>query len=908
MTEAAEIEGTPPQYRHQRRNTGFTMNQLVQYASELPDSAKAVWRKYSHFDPVEPLLSSTDESLKSDIENAILRRQGSRTGDWTKENKDEFEKEFVHYVECDAARSMYNCSNQSAYEASSKAVRDALVINWANTQQEQAFEDEKRVYYLSLEFLMGRAMDNAMTNIGGRHTVDESLSELGFRMEDVLEREPDAGLGNGGLGRLAACFMDSLSSRNYSGWGYGLNYRFGIFKQKIVNGYQIEVPDEWLRHGSPWEIERNEIEIPVRFYGYVDEEYDADGSVRKVWKGGQKLWALAFDYPIPGYKTTNCNNLRLFAARPTHDFEFSKFNSGDYDGAVSDLLQAESITAVLYPNDNFEKGKELRLKQQFFWVTAALHDICRRFRKRGHEWKEMPKFVAIQLNDTHPTIAVVEMMRILVDDERVAWDDAWGIVNRVFSYTNHTVMQEALEKWPVWLFERLLPRHLEIIYEINWMFLQEVSRKFPNDNNMLRDCSIIEEGSMKQVRMAYLAVIASHTVNGVAELHSNLVKTDLFPQYVKVFGDSKFTNVTNGITPRRWMKVANPSLCKLISETLNDPTDSWLTKPGELKKLEAFADDLSFLRKWSQVKIENKRRLAKLVKDTTGVVLDHNVLFDIQCKRIHEYKRQQLNIFAVIHRYLRIKQLVKDGVSIDEIASKYVLPKASIISGIAAPGYYMAKTIIHLANAVADVVNSDPEIGGLLKVVFLPGYNVSKAEILCPGSDLSNHISTAGTEGSGTSNMKFSMNGGLLIGTVDGANVEITREIGKENIFLFGRLANEVPEIRERNRRGVHLPMSLLEVFDAIDSGTFGSQEEFRSLLDSIRFHGDYYLVAEDFELFLEAHKNVDKEFSNGTDEEYHLKHWVKKCVYSVANSGFFSSDRAIDEYAERIWNIKKRF
>lgn len=879
-----------PHPKLKRTNTGFTPNQIIAYDAQIPESAKNIWGKYSKLKKLESLSKPTAASSI---------------------DKDEFEKSFVSHVEFSLARNMYNCDNLAAYQAASVSIRDALLLDWANTQQKQTIHDGKRVYYLSLEFLMGRAMDNALINLDSREVAGEALGNLGFNLEDVLEQEPDAGLGNGGLGRLAACFVDSLSSKNYSGWGYGLNYQYGIFKQLIIDGYQVETPDYWLKFSNPWEIDRHEIQIPVDFYGWVEEQIDPSSGVgKKVWKGGERVLAVAADFPVAGYNTSNTNNLRLWNAKPTNEFDFNKFNSGDYSSSVAAQQRAESITAVLYPNDNFYSGKELRLKQQYFWVAASLHDIVRRYKKNHRDdWSKFTDKVAIQLNDTHPTLAVVELQRILVDLEGLPWDKAWNIVTKTFAYTNHTVMSEALEKWPVQLMENLLPRHLEIIYDINYFFLKLVEHRFPEDRDLLTRVSVIEEGDPKSVRMAYLAIIGSHKVNGVAELHSELIKTTIFKDFVKVFGPDKFTNVTNGVTPRRWLKQANPELAALIAEALNDPKYEFLTNLGRLKELEKYVDDDKFLTRWDRVKFNNKRRLAELIKSETDIDVDPTVMFDVQVKRIHEYKRQQLNIFAIIYRYLRIKELQAAGVSVDDIKLKHYIPKASIFGGKAAPGYFMAKTIIHLINSVGRVVNNDKDIDNLLKVVFVPDYNVSKAEIICPGSDLSNHISTAGTEASGTSNMKFALNGGLIIGTVDGANVEITREIGEENIFLFGNLAESVEELRHKHLySGVSVPEKLQKVFLAIESGTFGNPEQYKPLIEGITKHGDYYLVTDDFDLFLGCQDRLEKVYGHhGGDASDldHLHKWVKKSLLSVANMGFFSSDRCIDEYAENIWNVE---
>ncbi|QLG71200.1 hypothetical protein HG535_0B02390 [Zygotorulaspora mrakii] len=832
------------------------------------------------------------------------------------EDKEGFEGRFIGHVETTLARSLYNCDDLAAYESTSLSVRDNLIIDWNNTQQRITARDPKRVYYLSLEFLMGRALDNALINSQAgsdeptsRPMVEKSLDELGFNLEDVLKKEPDAALGNGGLGRLAACFIDSMATQNIPAWGYGLRYEYGIFAQKIIDGYQVETPDYWLNFGNPWEIERNEIQVPVTFYGYVDR---SDGESTTLspsdWIGGERVLAVAYDFPVPGYKTSTVNNLRLWKAKPTTEFDFAKFNSGDYKNSVDAQQRAESITACLYPNDNFNQGKELRLKQQYFWCAASLHDIIRRFKKTSRPWSELPDQVAIQLNDTHPTLAVVELQRVLVDLEKLDWHKAWSIVTATFSYANHTVMQEALEKWPIGLFGHLLPRHLEIIYDINWFFLQEVEKKFPKDFDLLSRVSIIEECSPeRQVRMAYLAIVGSHKVNGVAELHSELIKKTIFKDFVKVYGSQKFTNVTNGITPRRWLKQANPKLAELIGKALNDPKQNFLLDMPKLTELAKKADDPEFQKAWDLVKANNKLQLADLIKDTNnGVdIIDRehikDTLFDIQVKRIHEYKRQQMNIFGVIYRYLAMKKMLKEGSTIEEVAKKYPR-KASIFGGKSAPGYYMAKLIIKLINSVAEIVNDDAEIVDLLKVVFIPDYNVSKAEIIIPASDLSEHISTAGTEASGTSNMKFVMNGGLIIGTVDGANVEITREIGEDNIFLFGNLSEHVEELRYNHQyKKTELPPELAQVLKSIESGVFSPENpnEFKPLIDSIKSHGDYYLVSDDFESYVATQELVD--------EVYHTQKndWIKKSILSVANIGFFSSDRCIEEYSETIWNVE---
>ncbi|KAM7193188.1 glycogen phosphorylase [Naviculisporaceae sp. PSN 640] len=843
--------------KHKRTFTGFGAGEIKNVEASIPEPQREAWMKHQV------------DGFK---------------------DKDGFEKDFVRHVETTLARSMFNCDEQAAYSACSLAFRDRLILEWNRTQQRQTFADNKRVYYLSLEFLMGRALDNAMLNIGQKDLAKAGLADLGFRIEDVIQQEHDAALGNGGLGRLAACFLDSLASLNYPAWGYGLRYRYGIFKQEIIDGYQVEVPDYWLDF-NPWEFPRHDVTVDIQFYGHVNKSTGEDGRTVSHWEGGETVKAVAYDVPIPGYATPSTNNLRLWSSKAASgEFDFQKFNNGDYESSVADQQRAETISAVLYPNDNLDRGKELRLKQQYFWVAASLYDIVRRFKKSKRPWREFPEQVAIQLNDTHPTLAIVELQRILIDLEGLEWDDAWNIVTNTFGYTNHTVLPEALEKWSVGLFQHLLPRHLQIIYDINLFFLQSVERAFPNDRDLLRRVSIIEESQPKMVRMAYLAIVGSHKVNGVAELHSDLIKTTIFKDFVSIFGPDKFTNVTNGITPRRWLHQANPQLSDLIA-TKTGGYD-FLTDLTQLNKIEHYIDDKEFRKQWAEIKLANKARLAKHIKESTGVVVDPSSLFDVQVKRIHEYKRQQLNIFGVIHRYLTLKAMSPEE-------RKKQLPRVSIFGGKAAPGYWMAKQIIHLINNVGSVVNNDKDIGDLLKVIFLEDYNVSKAEIIIPASDISEHISTAGTEASGTSNMKFVLNGGLIIGTCDGANIEITREIGENNIFLFGNLAEDVEDLRHSHTYGSHsVDPDLAKVFEAIENGTFGSPQDFAGMITAVRDHGDYYLVSDDFHSYIETHALVDEAYRN--QEE-----WITKCITSVSRMGFFSSDRCINEYAEEIWNIE---
>ncbi|KAI2635400.1 glycosyltransferase family 35 protein [Xylaria nigripes] len=843
--------------KHKRTFTGFGPSEIKGVEASIPEPQREVWTKHEF--------------------------SGFK-------NKNDFQREVVRHVETTLARSIYNCDEAAAYSAASLAFRDRLIKDWNKTQQRQTFRDTKRVYYLSLEFLMGRALDNAMLNIGAKDVAKEGLAELGFRIEDIIGQEHDAALGNGGLGRLAACFLDSLATLNYPAWGYGLRYRYGIFKQEIIDGYQVEVPDYWLDF-NPWEFPRHDVTVDVQFHGHVRKRQDENGRTVAIWEDGEIVTAVAYDVPTPGYDTPSTNNLRLWSSKAASgEFDFQKFNNGDYESSVADQQRAETISAVLYPNDNLDRGKELRLKQQYFWVAASLYDIVRRFKKSKREWSEFPDQVAIQLNDTHPTLAIVELQRILLDIEGLEWDEAWNIVTLTFGYTNHTVLPEALEKWPVSLVQELLPRHLQIIYDINLFFLQSVEKRFPGDRDLLRRVSIIEESQPKMVRMAFLAVIGSHKVNGVAELHSDLIQTTIFKDFVTVFGQDKFTNVTNGITPRRWLHQANPRLSELIASKLGG--HKFLKDLTLLAELELLVKDKEFRKEWAEIKYANKVRLAKYVKATLNVRINPAALFDVQVKRIHEYKRQQLNIFGVIHRYLTLKAMSPEE-------RKKQQPRVSIFGGKAAPGYWMAKQIIHLINNVGSVVNKDPDIGDLLKVIYLEDYNVSKAEMIIPASDLSEHISTAGTEASGTSNMKFVLNGGLIIGTCDGANIEITREIGQDNIFLFGTLSEDVEDLRHAHTYTEHsIDSNLTKVFDAIQSGMFGDPNDFNAMISAVRDHGDYYLVSDDFQSYMDTHRMVDEEYRN--QEE-----WISKCIRSVARMGFFTSDRCINEYAEVIWNVE---
>lgn len=775
------------------------------------------------------------------------------------------------------------------YETAAMTVRDHVVERWVSTAEAYFERDPKRVYYLSLEFLIGRMLSNAALNLGIDAEVREGLKALGQNLETIVEMENDAALGNGGLGRLAACFLDSMASMDIPGTGYGIRYEYGMFRQAIVNGQQVENPDNWLRYGNIWEFQRPESTYIVKFCGRVldlpEGEEDNPG-VEHRWVDHEVVMAMAYDVPIPGYGTKTVNNLRLWSAKAAREFDLAHFNEGNYEKSVEERNSSESISKVLYPNDASELGKELRLKQQYFFVSASIQDILRRYLQTHHGWEQLPEKIAIQLNDTHPAIAVAEMMYQLVDVHHLSWDRAWGLVGRIFAYTNHTLMPEALETWPVAMFGRLLPRHLQIIYRINFDFLQMVGRKFPGEAALLGRVSIIDEEGGKRVRMAHLAVVGSHTVNGVAALHSELLKTTLFADFNRIY-PKKFINITNGITPRRWLNQCNPGLTRLIETAMGSGFQKDL---GLLKKLTPLAEDADFRRAFREVKLQNKKRLAGKIEKLTGIKLNPDSLFDVQIKRIHEYKRQLLNLLHVITLYNRIRLGRAHNVT----------PRSVIFGGKAAPGYWMAKLIIRLINDVADVVNHDPAVHGKLKVVFYPNYEVSAAEILFPGSDLSEQISTAGTEASGTGNMKMALNGALTIGTLDGANVEIREEVGDENIFIFGLTTAQVAELRASGYSPwdyYHGNEELREVLDMINSGFFSTEQpdRYRQIFDALLYQGDKYLLLADYTSYMKTQDAVERLYR---DQEA----WTRRAILNVANIGKFSSDRTIGEYAEHIW------
>jgi starch phosphorylase len=804
-------------------------------------------------------------------------------------DKESLKKSFLDHVAFSLAKDKYSATKRDYYLSLALAIRDRLVERWVRTQQRYYQVDAKRVYYLSLEFLMGRSLGNSIINLEMDFACRKALEELGFDLEEMMEVEWDAGLGNGGLGRLAACYLDSMAFHALPAYGYGIRYEYGIFLQKIQNGYQVETPDNWLRYQNPWELPRPEHLYPVKFYGRVEVDKWPDGRPRFRWQDGEEVMAMAYDTPVPGHGNDTVNTLRLWSAKATREFDLSYFNSGDYVSAVEDKNQKENITRVLYPSDNVYQGKELRLKQQYFFVSATLQDAIRRYKKTQPDMKAFPEKTVFQLNDTHPSIAIPELMRLLMDQEGLEWQEAWDITGKVFAYTNHTVLPEALEHWPVSMIERMLPRHWQIIGEINRRLMEAVEKKYPGDQQKKQAMSIISAGSEPQVRMAHLAIAGCFSVNGVAELHTSILKERVFPEFNEFF-PGKFNNKTNGITPRRWLKKCNPGLSELITKKIGP---EWIKDLSLLKGLAPLAEDSLFREKWRVIKRENKIRLAEYIRTHNGQEINVNSLFDVQVKRFHEYKRQLLNLLGVIARYNRIKKNPQAP----------VVPRTVIFGGKAAPGYFMAKLVIKLINCVADKVNSDPEIGNKLKVVFLANYGVSLAELIMPAAELSQQISTAGMEASGTGNMKFALNGALTIGTLDGANIEIMEEVGEENIFIFGLTADEVSQLRAKGydpKNQYHSNGQLKEVLDQLEGGFFCPEDPglFKPITDSLLNKGDYYLLLADFASYMECQERVSRTYQDSDQ-------WTEKAIINVAHMGKFSSDRSIKEYAEQIWQAQ---
>jgi glycogen phosphorylase len=834
-------------------------------------------------DPRPPALSPT---ALPKVERPVRRTTG-----FTRVGMDPaaFKRALLDHVHYSCARELREATPADLYQALAHAVRDRLVHRWLATQRTYEERDVKRLYYLSSEFLTGRSLGLCLLNLGLYETAEAVASERGVDLDRILDQEGDPGLGNGGLGRLAACFMDSLATLALPAVGYGIRYDFGIFEQRIEDGHQIELHDNWLQSGNPWELPRLEDAQIVRLGGRTETRHDPDGRLRVDWLPARTILGVPYDSFIVGHKTDTVNTLRLWAARATRDFDLKYFNDGDFRRAVEEKIDSENISKVLYPNDQTEEGKALRLKQQYFFVACSVGDMVRRYKKAHRNFDLFPKRVAIQLNDTHPSIAIPELMRILLDDEGLDWEQAWSLTERTFGYTNHTLLPEALERWSVPLMEHLLPRHMQLIFEINQRFLRRVATQWPGDNDRLSAMSIIEESHPKQVRMAHLATVGSHSVNGVAQLHTDLVKRDLFADFFGLMPE-RFNNKTNGVSPRRWMLYSNPRLTHLINSRIGN---DWIDKDlRSLRQIEKLADDKPFLEALASVKRANKRDLAALVRRLTGVELPTEAMFVVQVKRIHEYKRQLLACLQIISLYLDMKRNPDADFT----------PRAYMFAGKAAAGYAMAKLHIKLLNDVASVINSDPVVQGRLAMAFLPNYGVSLAQCIVPGADLSVQISTAGKEASGTSNMKFALNGSLTIGTLDGANVEIREEVGHENFFLFGLKADEVVRTRQAGydpAKAIAASPRLADVLSLIESGffSFGEPERFRPILDGLRYN-DPYMVCADFEDFVATEARAAEVYRDPLD-------WSRRAVFNIAGASRFSSDETIRQYASEIWGLQ---
>ncbi len=800
----------------------------------------------------------------------------------------EFKACILRHLEQSIARDPQSATNQAWWTATVLSVRELILKRFIATQSVHHDNNTRRVYYLSLEYLMGRLLSDTLDNCGLLDTAKAAIAELGLDYDQIANQEADMGLGNGGLGRLASCFLDSMATLDYPSVGYGIHYEFGLFRQGFLNGRQVEYPDNWLRFGNPWKILRPEHRVEVQIGGRVETHFNDKGDLFSKWVGGHKILGVPWDIPIPGYQVRTVNFLRLWEAKATQEFDFQVFNRGGYIEAVHEKAVNETVSKILYPNDKTESGKSLRLIQQYFFVCCSLHDIIRRFCKKNSDWKDFSKKVAIQLNDTHPSVAVAELMRILLDDENLSWEKAWDICTQVFAYTNHTLLPEALEKWSVPLFEQILPRHLQIIYEINRRFLETVEARWPGDDQKKSTLSLIEEGRPKMIRMAYLAVIASHSVNGVAALHTELLKSFLFHDFDELY-PGRFNNKTNGVTPRRWLKLCNPLLSELLDEKIGT---GWVTDLDELKKIEPLAKDAAFQKRFMDIKRANKQRLAVLIKNRCGITVSPDAIFDCQIKRLHEYKRQHLNLLHIMALYRRLLH----NPNLD------IVPRVFVFGAKAAPGYDLAKDIIHAINAVGAKINSDERIQGKLKVAFIPNYGVTMAETIIPAADVSEQISTAGKEASGTGNMKFMMNGAVTIGTLDGANVEINEQVGKDNIFIFGLTVKEVEALQKNGYNPWDYYNSneeLKAVLDWLASDFFTPEEphSLESVRRSLLEGGDPFLVCADFAAYCQAQDAIDKAFRDS-------KKWAQMAILNTARSGLFSSDRTIHQYAKDIWHL----
>ena len=802
---------------------------------------------------------------------------------------DEIKQAFRDHLHSGLGRLERFATKNDLYLALALTVRDRVFERTVETMETYGGVNARRVAYLSAEYLPGPHLANNLLNLGLTEVAREALSELGYDFDELIAQEEEPGLGNGGLGRLASCFMDSLASVEVPAIGYGIRYEFGIFDQVIRDGWQQEITDKWLRFGNPWEIARPNIAYGVKFGGHTKTFSDQQGKFH-VWLPDTEVKGIAYDTPIAGYRVNTCDVLRLWRAEAVESFDFAVFNHGDYYRAVQDKVVSENITKVLYPNDDVEAGKELRLKQQFFFASCSLQDMLNIHSLLGGTPATFHEKWAAQLNDTHPAVAVAELMRLLVDDHRLGWEEAWTVTRKTFAYTNHTLLPEALEKWSVGLFGKLLPRHLEIVYEINRRFLDEVRARFPGDDSRVARLSLIDEGGPRYVRMAHLACVGSHRINGVARLHSELLKQTVLRDFAELWPE-KFCNVTNGVTPRRFVALSNPGLTTLITARIGD---NWLRDLNQLRKLEQFADDQKFQQQWRDVKLASKRRLAAIIWERTGINVAPESLFDVQVKRIHEYKRQHLAALHILTLYLQLRR--------DPQAE--IPARTFIFGGKAAPGYFMAKRIIKLINSIGDIVNSDPVVRDRLKVVYFPDFNVTNAQLIYPAADLSEQISTAGKEASGTGNMKFALNGALTVGTLDGANVEIREEVGAENFFLFGLTAEEVEKVKASGYRPRDYydqnPM-LREVMDFIASGVLGDgdRELFRPIVENL-LNDDPFLLLADYQAYIDAQERVNALWRN-------RQSWTRSSILNTARMGKFSSDRSIRDYCERVWRIKPR-
>ncbi len=809
---------------------------------------------------------------------------------YTNLSKEEMKQEIISNVKSIYRKKIEDATPEEIYQAAVFAVKDIITDKWIKTHDEYKKKDVKVVYYLSMEFLMGRFLGNAVMNLMMYDEIKEAFADLGIDYNMIEDMEPDPGLGNGGLGRLAACFLDSLSTLHLPAYGCGIRYHYGIFEQKIENGYQVEVPDNWLERGDPWSIRRNEYAVEVKFGGYVRAVEKPNGTYRFVQEGYQSVIAVPYDYPVLGYNNNTVNTLRLWDAKPKNELDLRSFNQGDYQKALAEKNLASTLTEVLYPADEHYSGKELRLKQQYFFISATVQRVINKFKEEHDDFSLLPDRIAFQLNDTHPAVAVAELMRVLVDENDIPWDDAWVMTRKICAYTNHTIMSEALEKWPIELFSRLLPRIYQIVEEINKRYCAALIERFGNDPQKIRDMAIIADG---QIRMAYLAIVGSHSVNGVAALHTEILKKQELKNFYEIYPE-KFNNKTNGITQRRWLRHANKKLADLITSKIGD---GWITDLSQLEKLLPYAEDKKFQKEFMEIKRENKVALAEYIKKYKGIDINPDSIFDIQVKRLHEYKRQLLNVFHIIGLYNQLK--VNPGLNIT--------PRTFIFGAKSAAGYHRAKLIIKLINSVADVINNDKSINGKIKVVFMENYRVSLAEKLIPAADVSEQISTASKEASGTGNMKFMLNGALTIGTMDGANVEIYEEVGKDNIFVFGMSANEViakyqdssydPWAIYNINQDVRMILTKL-IDGTLDQNPDLFRELYDSLLNGYGSRPDEYFILEDYADYARAQSEVDKVYKNKEE-------WAKKAIINVAKSGKFSSDRTIQQYADEIWNLK---